>query len=218
MTIRRQRPIEPLTEGEIEALALAAPRHSTTGARARALVSLLAYGGLRIGEALALRPQDVDLDAGTINVLRGKGGKQRVVAFLPEGRLHVERWLRRRQAVGVNGSAPLLCTISSGRNTNGRAPMRPGGPLAVEYAQQLLVRLAARAGIPRRVHPHGLRHSHAHLLASRGHLITDIRDQLGHVSLDTTSRYLDSFAPAGRVARLNGSTNGAASATQERSP
>lgn len=199
MTETRQKPIEPLTEQEIASLIRAARPESLSGARARALISLLAYGGLRIGEALALRPHDVDLEGGTVSVLRGKGGKQRVAALLAEGIPHVERWMRKRRPVTSTG--PLLCTVKRGANVNG-GTMRPGQPLGRDYAQHLLRRLASRAGIDRRVHPHGLRHSHAHLLALRGKLPTDIMQQLGHANLATTSGYLNSFAPASRVDRL----------------
>ena len=197
----RAKPIEPLSEQEIADLIRAARPESLTGARARALISLLAYGGLRISEALAVRPQDVDLEAGTIAILRGKGGKQRVVALLPEGVPHVERWMRKRKKLAPAGS-PLLCTVKQGANVSAKLAMQPGRPLCRNYAQHLLRRLAERAGIERRVHPHGLRHSHAALLALRGKLPTDIRDQLGHSSLGTTSTYLEAFAPAARVARI----------------
>lgn len=201
MPIRREKPIEPLTEDELDRLIAAAPESNPSGARARALVSLLAYAGLRVGEALAVRPQDVDLEAGTVNVLRGKGHRQRIAALLPEGAVHIENWMEQRARAGLNGSHPLLCTISTGKNVLADT-MEPGAPLGRPYVHRLLQRLAERAEVTRRVHAHGLRHSHAHILASRGKLVTDIRDQLGHSNLATTSGYLDSFAPAGRIERL----------------
>jgi len=197
----RTRPIEPLTESELQALIRAASPRSPSGCRNRALIATAAYAGLRIAEILALQPKDVDLEAGEVQVLRGKGARQRTAALLPGAEGHLERWLRVRAELGVPRSAPLFCTISSGRNTLA-GPMKPGRPVTRPYVHAMLQRLAARAGIEKRVHPHGLRHTHAHLLAERGKLVTDIRDQLGHASLATTSRYLDSFAPAGRVARL----------------
>jgi site-specific recombinase XerC len=50
-----------------------------TGIRNRSLLALGWRGGLRLGEVLALYPKDLDREAGTVNVLRGKGGKQRTV-------------------------------------------------------------------------------------------------------------------------------------------
>lgn len=196
MPTKRQKPIEPLTEEEVKSLLLAASAKSATGLRGRALVALLAYAGLRISEALAVLPKDVDLEAGVVAVLRGKGHRQRVAAILPEAEVHLERWAKRRERAGLNGKHPFLCTISRGER------LTPGAPLHRGNVRVYLGRLKMAAGIDKRVHPHGLRHSHAHMLAARGKLVTDIRDQLGHASLHTTTSYLDSFAPAGRVERL----------------
>ena len=57
-------------------------------------------------------------------------------------------------------------------------------------------RLARRAGIEKRVHAHGLRHTHAAELAYEGAPMNLIQAQLGHSSLATTSRYLAHIAPA----------------------
>jgi site-specific recombinase XerD len=50
------------------------------GLRQRALFAVLYFGGLRIAEALELRPRDLDLGCGAVNVRGGKGGKQRMAA------------------------------------------------------------------------------------------------------------------------------------------
>ncbi len=59
----------------------------------------------------------------------------------------------------------------------------------------MLPRLAKRAGIEKRVHPHALRHSHAAELARERLPVNLIQAQLGHSSLATTSRYLAHIAP-----------------------
>lgn len=53
----------------------------------------------------------------------------------------------------------------------------------------------ARAGVERRVHAHGLRHTHAAELAREGVAVNVIRDALGHTSLAVTDRYLRDVAP-----------------------
>jgi integrase len=60
----------------------------------------------------------------------------------------------------------------------------------------MVKRLAARAGIDKRVHAHGLRHTHAAELAREGIPVNMIQAQLGHESLATTDRYLRHIAPA----------------------
>ena len=64
-------PVEVLSRPELDALLHACSRRSPSGLRYRALIALLYGSGLRIAEALAPRPKDVDLDAGTVRVHRG---------------------------------------------------------------------------------------------------------------------------------------------------
>jgi site-specific recombinase XerD len=66
-----------------------------------------------------------------------------------------------------------------------------GGLLSDDYVRGLLRRLAARAGIDKRVHPHGLRHSFAVELEAAGTPVTTISKLLGHSSVAVTVRYLD---------------------------
>ena len=56
-------------------------------------------------------------------------------------------------------------------------------------------RLARKAGLEKRVHAHGFRHSHAAQLRAEGVDIGIISKQLGHQSIATTARYLDHIAP-----------------------
>ncbi len=63
------------------------------------------------------------------------------------------------------------------------------------YFRALFPRLAKKAGIEKRVHAHGLRHTHAFELACEGHPLHLIQAQLGHSSLATTDRYLRHLAP-----------------------
>ncbi|MDK1292722.1 MAG: tyrosine-type recombinase/integrase, partial [Actinomycetota bacterium] len=61
--------------------------------------------------------------------------------------------------------------------------------------REMLVRNAVRAGVEKRVHPHGLRHTMAHELLMEGVPIPIIQRQLGHASLQTTDIYLSHIAP-----------------------
>lgn len=63
------------------------------------------------------------------------------------------------------------------------------------YLKQALPKLARQAGIQKRVHAHGLRHTHAYELMMEGVEMAVIQRQLGHVSLATTSIYLNHIAP-----------------------
>ncbi|MEA3503350.1 MAG: tyrosine-type recombinase/integrase [Actinomycetota bacterium] len=72
-------PAEVLTPDEVRALMAQCSETSSTGIRYRALITLLYRTGMWASETLALRPKDVDLRAGFVVVLRGKGGRRRTV-------------------------------------------------------------------------------------------------------------------------------------------
>src|SRR5262245_59158290 len=95
-------PPDILTADEVRVLC-AAFNKGATGDRNRALVAVLYRAGLRLGEALALYPKDIDTDAGTIRVLHGKGDRARTVGIDDAGLRLIERWLERRRKLGLNG-------------------------------------------------------------------------------------------------------------------
>ena len=107
---------------------------------------------------------------------------------------------------GGSGAEPLknpfnrLLPLSPGRRPVFCTPA--GGPLSDRYVRQALGRYGEKAGIEKRVHPHGLRHSHAAHLAASGVPVHVIQKQLGHSSLAVTGFYLDSIAPAEVVAAV----------------
>jgi site-specific recombinase XerD len=166
-----------LTAAEIERLLRACSNRAPTGIRNRALIALAWRSGLRIGEVLALRPKDVELDAGTLVVQHGKGDKRRVVGVDSGTAALLARWLDVRRKRGVNSRAPVFCTLD-------------GGQIDSSYVRHLLPRLARRAGIEKRVHAHALRHAHAIELEREGAPLSTIRDLLGHSSASVTDRYL----------------------------
>jgi integrase/recombinase XerD len=166
-----------LTRQEIEALIRACSHRAPTGVRNRALIALAWRSGLRISEVLALRPKDLDPEAGTLVVQHGKGDKTRRVGIDAGTVALVNRWLERRRKLGIPTSRPLICTLD-------------GGTIDASYVRHLLPRLARRAGIEKRVHAHGLRHAYAVELEREGATVSTIRDLLGHSSASVTDRYL----------------------------
>lgn len=182
----RKFPAEVLTPEECYRLLEACGR-GRAGRRNRALIVVMWRAGLRISEALALRPKDVDLEHGRIQILHGKGDRRRVVALDPAAAAICERWERERRGLEVTGRHPYFCIVS-----------RPnvGDPVSDAYVRALFKKLADRAGIEKRVHPHGLRHTYASYLMDRGVPIHHIRRMLGHSSLAVTERYCDHLNPA----------------------
>ena len=92
------------------------------------------------------------------------------------------RWVEKRRRMGINGRARLFCTLQ-------------GRPMHASYVRTMLVRVADKAGVEKRVHPHGLRHSMAYEAMWEGMPVPVIQAALGHASLGTTQRYLDHLAP-----------------------
>jgi site-specific recombinase XerD len=182
----RKLPPEILTPDEASALLNACSKRAPTGIRNRALITVLYRGQLRISEALGLMPSNIDLEAGTLRVLHGKGDKARTVG-LDDGALAVlELWLVKRKALGLTGRQPVFCTLQ-------------GKPLKDSYCRALLARLGTKARIDKRVHPHGLRHTGAAEMRIEGIDIGIISKQLGHATIATTSRYLDHISPTAVV-------------------
>jgi site-specific recombinase XerD len=181
-------PPEPLTPAEITAIIGQCSTKSPTGIRNRALLTLLYRSGLRVSEALALKAADINLTKHTVRVLHGKGDRATTRGFHPSATDTLARWIDVRKTMG-RPRGPLFCTLQ-------------GGQLYPQYVRLLLHRLAGQAGVTKRVHPHGLRHTYADELRAAGVDVVTISKLLGHESIATTQRYLDHLSPAAAIAAL----------------
>jgi len=171
----RRFPPEVLNDQEVRALLHACRDRTLPERRNRALLVLLYRAGLRISEALMPHPKDIDLDSGTVRVLFAKGGRSRTVGIDPFAAAELKRWMEVRAERRFDARAPLFCSWTGKAITTG-------------YLRRLLPGLARSAGILKRVHAHGLRHTHASELRTEGVDIAIISRQLGHVSIATTVR------------------------------
>lgn len=195
----RKFPVEVLTPDEFQRLLRKARGAGGPCGRRNAALLVVGYrAGLRVSEALALVPRDLDLRQCTINVRRGKGSKQRIVGIDPEACAVLARWLDARGRRRINPLAPLFCTIKSSTEKSAgldRPPFVPGEPLKPSYVRSLMKRLARQAGVCKRVHFHALRHSMAAELVNENTPVNMISKQLGHSSIATTAVYLDHVNP-----------------------
>jgi integrase len=183
-------PAQPLTDGEIRSLLETIGTSGPIAVRNRALVALMWRSGLRISEALNLLPCDVDMPTGQINVREGKGSKQRVTYCDDLAIEYLDRWLSVRASLGVKAKQPLFCSVSVQRNPNAARKRKPGERLDPSYFRHLLPRLKVKAGIDKRLHAHGLRHTYASELERANLRIGSIAGLLGHEHPSTTSTYL----------------------------
>jgi site-specific recombinase XerD len=139
------------------------------GPRDRLLFSLLYTCGLRVGEVVTLRCEHVNLETASLRVV-GKGDKERMVPIRPE-------------------VLPALTAWTKGRDRGWLFHGEYGAHLSTRVVQQYCNEYGQAAGIPRRVHPHMLRHSCATHYLTGGAPITFVQSLLGHANLGTTGIY-----------------------------
>jgi integrase/recombinase XerD len=158
---------------------LAQPDPSTPrGLRDKALIELLYATGLRVTELLSLKPGDIALDAGYLTCI-GKGDKQRIV---PLGHAAAD-WIRRYTAE----ARPALL---KGRKSAWLFVNAKGGSRLSRVGFWKVLRdYGIKAGVPRGLSPHVLRHSFATHLLERGADLRAIQMMLGHADLSTTQIY-----------------------------
>ncbi len=138
--------------------------------RDRAILALLAYGGLRRGEVMAADVGDYSREAPSLMV-HGKGNKDRVVPLHPTARAALDAYLATRPGLG-----PEHALFVSWR-----------GRITKQVVVLLCKRVSRRIG--RRLHPHLFRHTFATELLNRRADLRVIQKLLGHESLATTEIY-----------------------------
>ncbi|MDE0852496.1 MAG: tyrosine recombinase XerC [Yoonia sp.] len=148
-------------------------RDSWVAARDMAVVTMLYGCGLRISEALGLTGAAVPLP--DVLVIKGKGGKERIVPVIDAAKDAVTSYLQ-LSPHPVDLSGPLF------RGTR-------GGALSPRIVQKVMEKARMQLGLPATATPHAMRHSFAtHLLTAGGDLRC-IQELLGHASLSTTQAY-----------------------------
>jgi len=146
-------------------------------ARDRAVMLLLYGAGLRISEALGLTLRTAPINGREIMVIRGKGGKERLVPSLAIVSGAIETYVRLCPLV-IEPNGPLFLGAR-------------GGPLSPRLIQLAMERLRHDLGLPDTATPHALRHSFATHLLSAGADLRQIQELLGHASLSTTQVYTE---------------------------
>jgi integrase/recombinase XerD len=179
---------ETLSLPEVEALiaaARAAGRTAEDRARATCIVELLYATGMRVSELAALPVQAARGDPAMI-LVRGKGGKERLVPLSPPARAALAAWLVARDA--GEEAARLARRATPSRFLFPAASA--AGHMTRQAVHGLLKDLAVAAGVdPVRVAPHRLRHAFATHLLAGGADLRAIQTLLGHADVGTTEIY-----------------------------
>jgi type 1 fimbriae regulatory protein FimB/type 1 fimbriae regulatory protein FimE len=166
---RRSR--EHLTPTEVERLVSAASKVGRHGPRDATLILIAYRHGLRVGELVGLRWEQVDLQRGTLHVNRTKNGEAGTHPL--SGReLRALRQLRR-----IYGDSPFLFVTER------------GGPITDATVRKIVDRAGRKAGLEFPIHPHMLRHATGFYLANNGVDTRTIQAYLGHRNIMHTVRY-----------------------------
>ena len=146
---------------------------ATPNLKHRALLATLYGTGLRSEEAQHLKLTDIDSDRMLVLVREGKGQRPREVLLSPKLLQLIQiycRWFKPQDWLFPG--------------------QKPGYPIDTATMRRICRNLGKKAGIPKRVHPHSLRHSFATHLLDAGTDLRVIQLLLGHAKLQTTARYL----------------------------
>ncbi|HUJ90031.1 MAG TPA: tyrosine-type recombinase/integrase [Syntrophorhabdales bacterium] len=154
----------------------ALPADSWLSLRNRAIFELIYSTGMRASEALGLDRGNVHLD-GLWALVKGKGGKERILPFGEKARDALQIYLdARRDSASVSNKSPLFVNAKGAR-------LSYRGLLKIMKKHQL------KAGLLKDLALHGIRHSFATHMLGGGADLRSIQELLGHSKLSTTQKY-----------------------------
>jgi len=171
------KPVQVLTTQQIRTLLSQIDRSTAKGGKYYLILLLLLDTGIRVGELVFIRIEDLDLLYGCIQVL-GKGQKVRSVPVSKLTRKEIIRYLNHFRGQLCPTDSPYLFPKSDGK------------PISVNSVQQFLHRLANRAGLKGiKCSPHVFRHTFATQSIANGANVFVLKEIMGHASLSTTLKY-----------------------------
>ena len=138
-----------------------------------ALVTLLAYAGLRISEALNLKLDDFNITSREILVKNGKGSKSRTVFMNDKVKAALQSWLKEREKEGIENEQLFVS------NRNKQMDRTTVNKLFKEYAEKL----------GKDITPHDLRHFFCSHAINKGMSVHEVANQAGHSNIHTTLLY-----------------------------
>jgi integrase/recombinase XerD len=162
---------------DVETLLVTPDEYTPEGLRDSAMLEVLYATGIRVSELIGLKLNDVNFDHGYV-IVYGKGSKERLV---PVGEA-----ARQKMRAYLADSRPL---ILKSRDAKTLFVTRRGKGMTRQGFWKLIKNYALKAGIPKKISPHTLRHSFATHLLERGADLRTIQIMLGHSDISTTQIY-----------------------------
>jgi len=143
---------------------------TTLNLKHKLIIKLLYGTGLRVGEIVNLKKNDVEFEEGLIHVRLAKGKKDRFVKI----------------PTSLDEDLGNYCKLNSKKYL---FESNRGGKLTIKSVQKIVSNAAKKAKIKKRVYPHLLRHSFATHLLEQGTDLRIIQKLLGHSDIKTTQIY-----------------------------
>jgi integrase/recombinase XerD len=138
-----------------------------------AIVSLLAYGGLRISEALNLKMKDFNCISREILVQDGKGDKTRTVFMNDKVKTALQSWLKEREKQGIESEYVFVS------NRNKRLDRTTMNKVFNDFSEK----------VKKEITPHDLRHFFCSHALNKGMSVHEVANQAGHSNIHTTLLY-----------------------------
>ncbi len=156
-----------LTKKEVKSLI-----KSAKAGRDRTIIEFLYSSGVRVSECAKMRVENLELKEGLARVQGGKGKKDRIIILSKKWIHNLKKYLKRKKIKSE--------FVFSKKN---------GKPITADTIERMVKKYGKKAGIPKKVTPHVLRHSFATHLLESGENIRKIQELLGHSNLATTQIY-----------------------------
>jgi integrase/recombinase XerD len=179
-----RRPKEPLTPIEVKKMLEAPDLRTAHGVRDRAIIETFYSTGVRLNEMVHLTLLDLDLENGYLNVMEGKGRKDRTVPLGKQACFFIQNYLETVRPLWVErNQKPDV--VRTNRVWIGKR----GQPLDKLGIGWMVKQYGKRAGIEKTVTPHAFRRTLAvQLIQNQADFLT-VKDILGHSKSSTTLKY-----------------------------
>lgn len=166
-----------LTVAEVDRVLAAPDPEKPTGCRDRAMIQLLYAAGVRVSELCQVQMSDLDRELGVVMVM-GKGHKQRIVPVGTEALRAVSDYIDRARPQLLHGRTSRFLFVTARVK-----------PLTRQGFWKALAGYGRKAGLPRHLTPHVIRHSFATHLLEGGADLRSVQAMLGHADIATTQIY-----------------------------
>ncbi len=162
---------------EVEQLLRQPDLTNPLGIRDRAMIEMMYSTGIRVSELCGIRINDLRMDPGVLRCV-GKGDKERLVPVGRQALVSVQKYLAEARPRLLRGRLSSYLFIN-----------RRGKPMGRIAFWALIAEYGRKAGLPKSLKPHMLRHSFATHLLDRGADLRSVQMMLGHSDISTTQIY-----------------------------